>query len=60
MLFVVLPPQLAQNSDLAESLDLVLSFDTWRRLRKDQRLAPAKARRVVEHLVSVLAEGAPA
>ena len=37
-----------------ESLDLVLSFETWRRLRKEQKLSPARARQVLEHFVNVL------
>jgi len=37
-----------------ESLDLVLSFETWRRLRKDQKLSSPRARQVLERLVGAL------
>jgi len=37
-----------------ESLDLVLSFETWRRLRKDQKLSLPRARHVLERLVGAL------
>ena len=43
---------------LLESLDLLLSFDTWRRLRKGQQLPSPGARTVLERLVGdVLAAG---
>ncbi len=37
-----------------ESLDLLLSFETWRRLRKDQKLSIPRARQVLERLVGAL------
>jgi AcrR family transcriptional regulator len=37
-----------------ESLDLVLSFESWRRLRKDQQLSVPRARWVLERLVGAL------
>ena len=42
------------NSLLLESLDLLLSFDTWRRLRMDQMLTRPKARAVLERMIAGL------
>jgi AcrR family transcriptional regulator len=46
----------AKSADplLLESLDLLLSFDTWRRLRKDQKLTRPRARAVLEHMAASL------
>ncbi len=41
-----------------ESLDLVLSFETWRRLRKNQKLSLPRARQVLERLVGALLKAA--
>jgi AcrR family transcriptional regulator len=46
-----------QDDPLFEALDLVLSFEAWRRLRQDQNLTRAKARAVVDHLVEGLLAG---
>jgi AcrR family transcriptional regulator len=43
-----------EDGPLFESLDLVLSFETWRRLRQDQNLPRAKARATVERLIQRL------
>lgn len=48
LLLAELPPALASDADLVESLDLVMSFEAWSRLRRDQGLEPARARAVVE------------
>lgn len=53
-LVAILPRDKRFEADFVESLDLVLSFDTWRRLRKDQKLSLPKARRVLDHLVGAL------
>lgn len=37
---------------LLEGLDLVLSFDVWRRLRQDQKLSRPRARAIVERLAT--------
>jgi AcrR family transcriptional regulator len=58
-LLQVLPGEQRKQADLVDSLDLVLSFDTWRRLRKEQQLSAARSRRVLEFLVAKLAEGQP-
>lgn len=53
ILLGVLPPRYGQEPVLLEALDLLLSFDTWKRLRKDQKLTKAKARDALR--MSVLA-----
>lgn len=53
-LLAAMPRELRKNTNLVESLDLALSFEAWRRLRKDQNLSLAKARRALEHLVAAL------
>lgn len=39
---------------LVEALDVLLSFDTWRRLRRDQNLSPAKAKEAVVFALNAL------
>lgn len=50
----LLPPHLTDDPIALESLDMVLSVDTWVRLRTEQRLEPATARKVVEAMVERL------
>ncbi len=50
----VVPKDQRDDASFFESLDLVLSFESWRRLRKDQKLAVPRARRVLERLVGAL------
>jgi AcrR family transcriptional regulator len=50
----VLPKGKREEPKFLESLDLLLSFETWRRLRKDQKLSRPRARAVLEHLVATL------
>lgn len=50
----ILPQSSPANTTLVESLDLVLSFEAWRRLRKDQKLSVARARQTLVMLVGVL------
>lgn len=50
----ILPESKRENATLVESLDLLLSFETWRRLRKDQKLSTARARQVLETLTEAL------
>ena len=40
-----------------ESLDLMLSFETWRRLRKEQKLSVARARRTLDSILGALIKG---
>jgi AcrR family transcriptional regulator len=53
-LLAVLPKNLREQRDVVEALDLALSFETWRRLRIDQKLSPQRAQRVVETMVARL------
>ncbi len=50
----VLPDGVRKDRDLFECVDLALSFDTWRRLRREQGLSAARARQVVERLLEQL------
>jgi len=50
----VVPKEKQNDAVFFESLDLVLSFDTWRRLRKDQELSLSRAKRVLQHLIGAL------
>ncbi|ABS62746.1 transcriptional regulator, TetR family [Parvibaculum lavamentivorans DS-1] len=54
-----LPAGIRKDKMLLDALDAVFSFEFWRRLRSDQELSPAQARRVVEHVTSSLVEGKP-
>lgn len=51
----ILPPGLAENAEAFETLDLLLSVDTWVRLRDTQKLDIATARAIVERQVWNLA-----
>jgi AcrR family transcriptional regulator len=44
----ILPKEI--GAERFEALDLILSFETWRRLRKEQGLTPARAKIVVEDM----------
>jgi AcrR family transcriptional regulator len=50
---------LAADPDLAEALDLALSFEVWRRLRDDQGLSHAAAERVMRRMAQALIAGIP-
>ena len=50
----LVPAALRTDSMFIESLDLILSFETWRRLRRDQELSQPRARQVLEHLTHAL------
>jgi AcrR family transcriptional regulator len=49
-----LPAKVARQSQLVEAMDLLLSFEAWQRLREDQRLDIAKARRVLKGAIASL------
>lgn len=59
LLVAELPPALAADATLVETLDLLMSFEAWSRLRRDQRLEPARAQDVVEAAVRRLISGTP-
>lgn len=50
---------LPDDPDLAEALDLALSFDAWRRLRDDQGLSRAAAERVMRRTARALIASIP-
>lgn len=51
---VVLPSGIKANAETVEALDAVLSPATWMRLRLDQGLPRAKARKIIENMVAAL------
>ncbi|MFZ4688237.1 MAG: hypothetical protein ACOYLS_03260 [Polymorphobacter sp.] len=50
----LLPPRMADDPVAFETIDLLLSVDSWQRLRREQNLTPAAAREVIERLVTAL------
>jgi AcrR family transcriptional regulator len=54
MLLLALPKDIQADPLRREALDLVLSLEAWRRLRRDQRLSPKAALSVLRHLTAVL------
>jgi AcrR family transcriptional regulator len=57
ILLGLLPKEVARNADLVEALEMLLSFETWSRLRDDQGLSIARAKRVLKTAIrSVLAD----
>lgn len=48
------PPEVIKDKLLFEALDALLSFETWDRLRTDQRLTPRRAVEVLEYAVEKL------
>jgi len=55
-LVALLPKSLREDGIKIEALDLILSFDTWRRLRRDQNLTPRHARTVIAEMVARLVD----
>lgn len=50
----LMPPHLVGNVLAFEALDLLLSVETWARLRMDQQLSPENAQALVEQQVRLL------
>ncbi len=50
----LLPAAVARDTALVEALDLLLSYETWSRLRHEQRLSPRLAREVLASTVDRL------
>ncbi|MDE2462219.1 MAG: TetR/AcrR family transcriptional regulator [Alphaproteobacteria bacterium] len=50
----ILPREVKSDESLFNALELLLSFESWRRLRKDQHLSVQKARAVIERTISAL------
>ena len=53
----LLPPDAAGDALKFETLDLLLSFEAWSRLRREQGLTPKKARDVLETGIRRVLEG---
>ena len=49
-----LTPEIMADRDKVETLDLLLSFECWNRLRRDQNLSPREAEAVIGNAVSRL------
>lgn len=49
-----LPPELAKDRVRFEAIDLLLSFDAWNRLRRDQELSPKRATEVLQAMIDAL------
>jgi hypothetical protein len=49
-----LTPEMVADRAKIEILDLLLSFDSWNRLRRDQNLSPSEAEAVINDAVSRL------
>lgn len=46
-----LPPEIASDASRLEALDLLMSFEAWSRLRREQGLSTSQARDVLEAVV---------
>jgi AcrR family transcriptional regulator len=57
ILTFVMPEPVRTDAMLMDALDLALSFESWRRLRYDQRLEPAEAEAVMRYLADRLVAG---
>lgn len=55
-----MPPEVTGDPLVFENLDMLLSFEVWSRLRRDQGLDVAQARAVLEAAVLRVADGAAA
>jgi len=53
-LLAILPKEITSKPALVECLDLMLSFEVWSRLRREQRLTARRARGVIEDMVQKL------
>lgn len=51
------PPELVEDKARFEALDLLLSFEAWNRLRRDQGLSPRKTVEALETAVAALIKG---
>jgi AcrR family transcriptional regulator len=54
ILLGLLPKEIARNTDLVDALDMLLSFETWSRLRDDQGLSIARSKRVLNQTIQSL------
>jgi hypothetical protein len=54
LLVAQLPAEVTADQPLVDSLELLLSFEAWQRLRDEQGLSPDVARTVLERMVKAL------
>ena len=54
----ILPKDAAPDAVLVEALDMLLSFESWNRLREDQGLSIAKSKRVLKQAIESLLQSA--
>ena len=57
ILTFTVPETIRADAVLLDALDLAISFESWRRLRYDQKLGPAEAEAVMRHLADRLVAG---
>ena len=57
ILLRILPKDAAHNAVVVEALDLLLSFESWNRLREDQGLSIAKSKQVLKQAIESLLKG---
>ena len=55
-LVALLPRRVGGKPETLEALDLILSFDSWRRLRQDQKLTIKRAQQIVAHMAARLVD----
>jgi len=53
-----LPPEIAKDRIHFEGIDLLLSFDAWNRLRRDQDLSPKRTTEILQAMISALLQSA--
>jgi len=51
------PPEVVRDKLKFEALDVLLSYEAWERLRRDQELTPRRATEVLEYAVARLLDG---
>jgi AcrR family transcriptional regulator len=57
ILLGILPKDAARNAVLVEALDMLLSFESWNRLREDQDLSIVKSKQVLKQAIESLLKG---
>jgi hypothetical protein len=57
ILLGLFPKEIARNADLVAALDMLLSFETWSRLREDQGLSIARSKRVLKQAIRSMLGG---
>ncbi len=50
----ILPDEIKADGLIFETLDMLMSFETWQRLRLDQRLPAESAKRLIERQIDLL------